>query len=144
MGLLVFLYGLFTMHSNQLAAEVCSGEEEFNMCPLCDIDVGCNFWNLSEVCSYAQLAYLFDHPGTVFYAVFMSFWGECQLLNNVTLLTCSKNASHVNWRASHDTPNRKHILYGPTSCPSSCGETLHYGGLFHHLLFSMLSYNVSK
>ncbi|KDR07370.1 hypothetical protein L798_03236, partial [Zootermopsis nevadensis] len=73
-GLLVFLYGLFTMHSNQLAAEVCSGEEEFNMCPLCDIDVGCNFWNLSEVCSYAQLAYLFDHPGTVFYAVFMSFW----------------------------------------------------------------------
>ncbi|XP_023701847.1 anoctamin-7 isoform X2 [Cryptotermes secundus] len=73
-GLLVFLYGLCTMHSNQLAAEVCNSGGEFNMCPLCDIDVGCNFWNLSEVCSYAQLAYLFDHPGTVFYAVFMSFW----------------------------------------------------------------------
>jgi anoctamin-7 len=77
-GLLVFLYGLCTMHSNQLAAEVCDSGTDFNMCPLCDIDVGCNFWSLSEVCSYAQLAYLFDHPGTVFYAVFMSFWGECE------------------------------------------------------------------
>ncbi|XP_069678772.1 anoctamin-7-like isoform X2 [Periplaneta americana] len=73
-GLLVFLYGLFTMHSNQLATEVCNSGGEFNMCPLCDLHVGCNFWNLSEVCSYAQLAYLFDHPGTVFYAVFVSFW----------------------------------------------------------------------
>ncbi|PSN45102.1 Anoctamin-7 [Blattella germanica] len=73
-GLLVFLYGLFTMHSNQLAIQVCSSGGDFNMCPLCDIEVGCNFWNLSEVCSYAQLAYLFDHPGTVFYAVFVSFW----------------------------------------------------------------------
>jgi anoctamin-7 len=73
-GLLVFLYGLFTMHSNQLATEVCSSGKDFNMCPLCDIVVGCTFWNLSDVCSYAQLAYLFDHPGTVFYAVFMSFW----------------------------------------------------------------------
>lgn len=79
-GLLVFLYGLFTMHSNQLATEVCSSGKDFNMCPLCDIDVGCTFWNLSEVCSYAQLAYLFDHPGTVFYAVFMSFWGKCETL----------------------------------------------------------------
>ncbi|KAJ9592479.1 hypothetical protein L9F63_015895 [Diploptera punctata] len=71
-GLMVFLYGLFTMHSNQLATQVCSSGGDFNMCPLCDI--GCNFWNLSEICSYAQLAYLFDHPGTVFYAVFVSFW----------------------------------------------------------------------
>jgi hypothetical protein len=22
------------------------------------------------------MAYLFDHPGTVFYAIFMSFWGK--------------------------------------------------------------------
>jgi hypothetical protein len=121
------MYGLFTMHSNQLAAEVCSSEEEFNMCPLCDINVGCNFWNLSEVCSYAQFAYLFDHPGTVFYAVFMSFWGEHQLLNNVTRLTSVMNASHVNQKPSHETPNRNHILNGPTSCLSSCDETLHYG-----------------
>jgi hypothetical protein len=116
-GLLVFLYGLFTMHSNQLAKEVCSSDEDFNMCPLCDIDVGCNFWNLSEVCSYAQFAYLFDHPGTVFYAVFMSFWGECQLLN-VSWLNCSMNASHMNWMGNHDTPNRKHILCTSTLSPS--------------------------
>ena len=28
------------------------------------------------ICAYTKVAYLFDHPGTVFYAVFMSFWGE--------------------------------------------------------------------
>ena len=29
-----------------------------------------------QICYYTRIAYLFDHPGTVFYAVFMSFWGE--------------------------------------------------------------------
>ena len=29
-----------------------------------------------QICAYTKVAYLFDHPGTVFYAVFMSFWGE--------------------------------------------------------------------
>lgn len=100
------------MHSNQLAAEVCSGEEEFNMCPLCDIDVGCNFWNLSEVCSYAQLAYLFDHPGTVFYAVFMSFWGECQP-------SCSTDASQPR------PILRARKLYVMADCFIICYLTIH-------------------
>nr|CAD7443593.1 unnamed protein product [Timema bartmani] len=73
-GLLVFLYGVFTMHSNQLAIEVCDSRGQFKMCPLCDETIGCNYWDLSDVCGYARVAYLFDHPGTVFYAVFVSFW----------------------------------------------------------------------
>nr|XP_014270362.1 anoctamin-7-like isoform X5 [Halyomorpha halys] len=73
-GLLVFLYGVFTMRYNQLAVEVCDNPGAFNMCPLCDENIGCNYWDLGDICGYAKLAYLFDHPGTVFYAVFVSFW----------------------------------------------------------------------
>jgi len=42
------------------------------MCPQCDV---CPYWNLSDACVYTKMAYLFDHPGTVFYSVFTAFWG---------------------------------------------------------------------
>ncbi|KAL1139842.1 hypothetical protein AAG570_006819 [Ranatra chinensis] len=73
-GLLVFLYGVATMQSNKIALEVCQSHRNFKMCPLCDEKIGCTYWYLSDICSYSKLAYLFDHPGTVFYAVFVSFW----------------------------------------------------------------------
>ena len=56
--------------------ETCNSSKEFKMCPLCDENIGCQYWYLSDVCVYTKIAYLFDHPGTVFYAVFVSFWGE--------------------------------------------------------------------
>ena len=74
-GVLVFLYGLFTINDNPLANQVCRSEGSYKMCPLCDENIGCNYWDLSDVCGYARLAYLFDHPGTVFYAIFISLWG---------------------------------------------------------------------
>ena len=43
------------------------------MCPLCE---KCSTWPLHQICGYTKISYLFDHPGTVFYAVFMSFWGK--------------------------------------------------------------------
>ena len=43
------------------------------MCPMCEM---CTTWRLHNICSYTRISYLFDHPGTVFYAVFMSFWGN--------------------------------------------------------------------
>lgn len=56
--------------------EVCESGTTYKMCPLCDdIDV-CHYWYLSDVCVYTQLSYLFDHLGTVLYAVFVSFWCE--------------------------------------------------------------------
>ena len=56
--------------------EVCNSGESFKMCPLCDESIGCTFWYLSDVCLFVKIAYLFDHPGTVFYAMFVSFWGK--------------------------------------------------------------------
>ena len=43
------------------------------ICPACDNF--CNYWSLSETCLHSKIMYLFDNESTVFFAVFMSFWG---------------------------------------------------------------------
>ncbi|XP_066295921.1 anoctamin-7-like isoform X4 [Branchiostoma lanceolatum] len=73
-GLMVFLYGVLSISTNTPAREVCNSGGDFVMCPLCDENIGCAYWNLSDTCTQAKIAYLFDHPGTVFFAIFMSFW----------------------------------------------------------------------
>ncbi|GFY69157.1 anoctamin-7 [Trichonephila inaurata madagascariensis] len=73
-GLAVFLYGVLTMHNDTPSNEVCNSEKTFLMCPRCEENYGCAYWYLSDICMFSKLSYLFDHPGTVFYAVFVSFW----------------------------------------------------------------------
>ncbi|XP_065277392.1 anoctamin-7-like [Emys orbicularis] len=70
-GTVVFLAGLVAMGTNTPAQEICESGGQFLMCPLCDT---CETWNISEICPMAKVGYLFDHPGTVFFSVFMSFW----------------------------------------------------------------------
>ncbi|XP_054856935.1 anoctamin-7-like [Eublepharis macularius] len=70
-GTFVFLAGFFAMGTNTPAQEICNSRGQFLMCPLCDT---CGNWNISEICSMAKIGYLFDHPGTVFFSIFMSFW----------------------------------------------------------------------
>ena len=61
----------FFIFSFPIAVETC--QLQTKMCPLCE---DCNYWELKDICFYKRIAYLFDHPGTVFYAIFMSFWGK--------------------------------------------------------------------
>lgn len=70
-GSVVFISGLVTMGSNTPAKEICESGGKYLMCPLCDT---CDTWNISEICPMAKVGYLFDHPGTVFFSIFMSFW----------------------------------------------------------------------
>ncbi|CAL8400741.1 unnamed protein product, partial [Boreogadus saida] len=70
-GLLVFLSGVLSLASNEPAQEICTSGASYLMCPLCNT---CKAWNMSDICPMAKLGYLFDHPGTVFFSVFMSFW----------------------------------------------------------------------
>ena len=81
-GVLVFLYGVITMNNNTIAVETCQQGHQFTMCPLCE---ECDYWRLNDICLYKKIAYLFDHPGTVFYAIFMSFWGELSLFDHACL-----------------------------------------------------------
>uniref|UniRef100_A0A1A7WND2 Anoctamin n=1 Tax=Iconisemion striatum TaxID=60296 RepID=A0A1A7WND2_9TELE len=70
-GTLIFVSGVMTMSTNTPAEEICSSGANYLMCPLCKT---CKAWNMSEICTMAKMGYLFDHPGTVFFSVFMSFW----------------------------------------------------------------------
>uniref|UniRef100_T1ISC6 Anoctamin n=1 Tax=Strigamia maritima TaxID=126957 RepID=T1ISC6_STRMM len=74
-GLLVFMYGVVTMDLYVPAKEICESGDAFKMCPQCDEKIGCTlYWSLSDICVLSTVSYLFDHPGTVFYAIFVSFW----------------------------------------------------------------------
>ncbi|XP_054152874.1 anoctamin-7-like [Oppia nitens] len=73
-GVLVFLYGLFSINSDIPSQEICQSGQQYRMCPTCDEHQGCQYWSLSETCLYSRLSVMFDHSGTVLYAVFISFW----------------------------------------------------------------------
>ncbi|XP_031438519.1 anoctamin-4 [Clupea harengus] len=70
-GLMVFLYGVFTLEHCQVSKEVCQANDII-MCPLCDHY--CPYMRLSDSCIYAKVTHLFDNGATVFFAVFMAVW----------------------------------------------------------------------
>ncbi|XP_068589972.1 anoctamin-7 isoform X2 [Cebidichthys violaceus] len=70
-GTLVFVSGVMSMGTNAPAKDICNSGGSYLMCPLCNT---CKAWNMSDICTMAKLGYLFDHPGTVLFSVFMSFW----------------------------------------------------------------------
>lgn len=73
-GFLVFLYGIFTIGEDGPTNEICNSDKKYRMCPRCDETYGCDYWYISDNCIFTKITYLFDHPGTVFYAIFVSFW----------------------------------------------------------------------
>ncbi|RNA15794.1 anoctamin-5-like isoform X2, partial [Brachionus plicatilis] len=44
------------------------------MCPVCDNELSCKSWKLSDSCLYSKISYIIDNPLTVFYSIFMSIW----------------------------------------------------------------------
>ncbi|KAM7377964.1 hypothetical protein PAMA_013058 [Pampus argenteus] len=73
-GIIVFGYGVATVNTDIPSLEMCDERLNFTMCPLCD--GACDFWQLSTACGTARASHLFDNPATVFFAIFMSLWGE--------------------------------------------------------------------
>ncbi|XP_013858967.1 anoctamin-2 [Austrofundulus limnaeus] len=72
LGIIVFLYGIFTVDTNVPSRETCDENLNITMCPLCD--AVCDYWRLTSVCSLARATYLFDNGATVLFAIFMSLW----------------------------------------------------------------------
>lgn len=110
-GLGCFIYSIATLYSNQprfvldrsydsyvthdiwnvlkihvvFSEDVCNDNSPVKMCPLCDY--WCDYWELKETCLHSRVTYLFDNPTTVFFAIFMSFWGTY----NDSNLNCAKS-----------------------------------------------------
>ncbi len=58
--------------NSNFSQDICNSD--VMICPACDYF--CDFWQLSETCLHSKIMYLFDNETTVFFAIFMSFWGK--------------------------------------------------------------------
>ncbi|KAG5895568.1 hypothetical protein JTB14_002332 [Gonioctena quinquepunctata] len=74
-GICCLIYGVATLSSDALSRDICS--KNITMCPLCD--KYCDYWNLQLSCTYSKVQHVIDNPATIFFAVFMSFWGTLYL-----------------------------------------------------------------
>ncbi|XP_072554592.1 anoctamin-5 isoform X3 [Paramormyrops kingsleyae] len=73
-GLICFMYGLFTYDENVWSKEICDADigGSIVMCPLCDKK--CGYWKLNSTCESSWQSHLFDNVATVFFAIFMGIW----------------------------------------------------------------------
>ncbi|KAL0968812.1 hypothetical protein UPYG_G00272210 [Umbra pygmaea] len=73
-GVICFLYGLFTFNDNVWSKEICQEKigGRIVMCPLCDKK--CGYWMLNSTCNSSWQSHMFDNVGTVFFAIFMGIW----------------------------------------------------------------------
>ncbi|XP_026871654.2 anoctamin-2b isoform X2 [Electrophorus electricus] len=110
-GIIVFLYGCFTIDSNVPSLEMCDENQNFTMCPLCDR--ACDYWHLSTACGTARASHLFDNPATVFFAIFMSLWAVMFLEHwkrRQNSLNYSWNMTGMEEEEEHPRPKYETIL----------------------------------
>lgn len=74
-GVISVIYGVATMHHDTISRDIC--HLNITMCPLCD--KYCDYWKLSDTCTFSKIARVVDNPATIFFAVFMSFWAALYL-----------------------------------------------------------------
>ncbi|KAK2832346.1 hypothetical protein Q7C36_015808 [Tachysurus vachellii] len=110
-GIIVFLYGCFTIDYNIPSQEMCDEKQNFTMCPLCDN--ACDYWHLSTACGTARASHLFDNPATVFFAIFMSLWAVMFLEHwkrRQNSLNYSWNMTGMEEEEEHPRPKYETIL----------------------------------
>ncbi|XP_071549190.1 anoctamin-1-like isoform X1 [Panulirus ornatus] len=74
LGVLCFLYGVFTVSYHHPSNDICDEGNNVTMCPLCDSY--CEFWTLEKACWSAKLTYLVDNPATILFSILMSLWAR--------------------------------------------------------------------
>ncbi|CAL4107831.1 unnamed protein product [Meganyctiphanes norvegica] len=70
-GILCLIYPLATLSKHKPSQDICNADN-VTMCPLCDT---CDVWPLNETCVHSKISYVIDNPATLFFALFMAFWG---------------------------------------------------------------------
>jgi hypothetical protein len=79
--------------------DICAASD-VTICPPCDYF--CDYWSLNETCLHSRIMYLFDNETTVFFAIFMSFWGGLSKTchRNQSLISCCEHG-RVTFKASN-------------------------------------------
>uniref|UniRef100_A0A8C3Q1W0 Anoctamin n=1 Tax=Chrysolophus pictus TaxID=9089 RepID=A0A8C3Q1W0_CHRPC len=82
-GVICFLYGLFTMDENMSSKEICDPAigGEIIMCPLCDRE--CEYWRLNTTCESSEVCTCFFSPFSCLFTLktvtlFLEFWKRRQ------------------------------------------------------------------
>lgn len=105
-GLLVFIYGVFTLNEDSLSRDICNKSLNIIMCPLCDRT--CDYWKLSDTCKSARVTYLFDNTMTVIFAFLMSIWAVLFLESwkrYSAAITHRWGLTHFTLEAEHPRPS---------------------------------------
>lgn len=71
-GIICMVNGFFTLSSNKYVQEICDNDSNIMMCPKCDRF--CDYWSISDACTYAKITHIFDNNSTLFFGIFMSIW----------------------------------------------------------------------
>uniref|UniRef100_A0A914I139 Anoctamin n=1 Tax=Globodera rostochiensis TaxID=31243 RepID=A0A914I139_GLORO len=72
LGILVVLFGLFTMDRDTESNEICEGDiGRALICPICD---SCDFVPINGTCLYTRITYVVDNWSTIVFAVVVSIW----------------------------------------------------------------------
>ncbi|XP_075154912.1 anoctamin-1 isoform X4 [Haematobia irritans] len=76
MGILFFVYGFFTLHTDPISQQICNDNTTL-MCPQCDRK--CDYWELNKTCGFSKVNYLIDNNMTVVFAFVMAIWAVIYL-----------------------------------------------------------------
>lgn len=74
-GIICVIYAATTLKSDHLCDDICN--LDIIMCPRCD--KYCDYWKLSESCTYSKIQHFIDNPATLALAFFMSVWATLYL-----------------------------------------------------------------
>uniref|UniRef100_A0A1I8NNX0 Anoctamin n=1 Tax=Stomoxys calcitrans TaxID=35570 RepID=A0A1I8NNX0_STOCA len=77
MGILFFVYGFFTLHTDPISQEICNDNKTTLMCPQCDRN--CDYWELKKTCTFSKVNYFIDNNMTVVFAFIMAMWAVIYL-----------------------------------------------------------------
>lgn len=72
--LIIYIWLFYYNFDVCFSEDICNYASNIKMCPLCDYF--CEYWDLRDTCLQSRITYLFDNSTTVFFAIFMSFWGK--------------------------------------------------------------------
>ncbi|XP_043562045.1 anoctamin-9-like isoform X1 [Chiloscyllium plagiosum] len=118
-GVIVVLYGFIYFESDHVSKEICNGTGII-MCPLCD--KRCQYWRLNETCSYAKITQLFDHEGTVVFAMFMAIWATVFL----ELWKRARARSVCSWDLYHWDEDEEELALGLLYNPDVKAKEYHH------------------